>query len=90
MSCGIIGKKLFLRSPKIVRIISGKGHYELKLFTVHGSRITAEYVKILIGVQKPSRLGYKYLRQEVFQFDLEMNINIYCMRNIIREDYWWP
>ena len=25
-----------------------------------------------------------------FQFDLEMNINICCMRYIIREDYWRP
>jgi hypothetical protein len=25
-----------------------------------------------------------------FQFDLEMNINIYCMHFIIREDYWRP
>jgi hypothetical protein len=25
-----------------------------------------------------------------FQFDLEMNINIYCMHYIIREDYWRP
>jgi hypothetical protein len=26
--------------------------------------------------------------KEVFQFDLEMNTNIYCMHFIIREDYW--
>ena len=25
-----------------------------------------------------------------FQFDLEMNINIYCMHYIIKEDYWRP
>ena len=25
-----------------------------------------------------------------FQFDLEMNYNIYCMHYIIREDYWRP
>jgi hypothetical protein len=25
-----------------------------------------------------------------FQFDLEMNFNIYCMYYIIREDYWRP
>ena len=25
-----------------------------------------------------------------FKFDLEMNINIYCMHYIIREDYWRP
>ena len=25
-----------------------------------------------------------------FQFDLEMNNNIYCMHFIIRVDYWWP
>ena len=28
--------------------------------------------------------------EEVFQFDLEMNSNIYRMHFIIREDYWRP
>ena len=34
---------------------------------------------------------YNYFgAQEVFQINLEMNYNIYCIYNIIRKDYWRP
>jgi hypothetical protein len=47
--------------------------------------------QVSVGALRPEDDNLVFWGPRSFQFDLEkMNINIYCMHYIIREDYWRP
>ncbi len=55
----------------------------------HAQKIAKLFFSVRI-TQLPFKLNLVFWGPRSFQFDLEMNINIYCMHYIIKEDYWRP
>jgi hypothetical protein len=55
-----------------------------------GKMSVKEQRAFLIEERNITMINLVFWGPRSFQFDLEMNINIYCMHYIIREDNWRP